>query len=269
MRAGLLVAAVGFLSLRASAREHEPIRPDGPPDADQVYVITKPEVPVRDTAKTYAGMKPVTYVPPKDRWEALPKSRAVLARGGQWRVVMLGDSIVNDTSRSNWSFHLGEKYPKVQVVKYTVVRGGTGCDWYEKPGRVRRYVLDFRPALVMIGGISQPTDAKAVRNVVRQIRKASGADILLMTGPFGRVDPNDARQWRTVVHPAQDSYEARLAAVAKAEGVGFLDLQRAWGEYVRASGKKVEAFRRDAVHANRQGEQILGRILVRYFAPDR
>jgi hypothetical protein len=212
-------------------------------------------------------MKPVAYKPPADRWAFLPGTREVLKNGGELRIVMLGDSIVNDTARSNWTFHLDEQYPKVKVVKYTVVRGSTGCDWYREPGRVKRYVLDFKPTLVMIGGISHRDNVDAIPDVIRQIRAGSGADVLVMTGPFGHADPNDEAQLRAIAHPAETSYAARLARLARDEKVEFVDLQKVWAEYVRASGRPVAAFKRDAVHANREGEQIVGRILMGYFGP--
>ncbi len=64
--------------------------------------------------------------------------------------------------------------------------------------------------------------------------------------------------------PAPDDYRAKLASDEK---VDLLDLQRAWGEYIRVSGRPATAFKRDNVHANENGEQIIGHILVRYFSP--
>jgi hypothetical protein len=240
-----------------------------PPDENDVYVMTEPEVPLEETAKTYAAMKPVAYQPPTDRWTFLPRTREVLKNGGDLRIVMLGDSIVNDTARSNWTFHLQGQYPKVKIVKYTVVRGSTGCDWYAAPGRVKRYVLDFKPTLVMIGGISHKEDVDAIRDVIRQIRKGCDADVLVMTGPIGYADPYDDKQWAEISRPAGTSYAARLARLAKDEKVEFVDLRKAWADYVRGSGRPVAAFKRDAVHANREGELVVGRILMRYFGTDR
>ena len=41
----------------------------------------------------------------------------------------------------------------------------------------------------------------------------------------------------------------------------------AWGRYVRASGKDLNWFKRDEVHANERGEQVIGRILAAHLAP--
>ena len=59
-----------------------------------------------------------------------------------------------------------------------------------------------------------------------------------------------------------------MRELAEQDNVGFLDLQAVWGQYVADSGQDVTWFMRDVVHANPKGEQILGRILERYFAPD-
>ena len=57
-----------------------------------------------------------------------------------------------------------------------------------------------------------------------------------------------------------------ILQAAEQTGCQFFDIRRAWAEYVRASGKPVDTFKRDVVHANGPGEQILCRILVKYFA---
>ena len=238
------------------------------PKPDPGSISDAHERTLAEADKTYAAMKPVDYRPPADRWDALPRTKKKLAEGGELRVVMLGDSIVHDTSRSSWDLVLGREYPKVKVKRITAVRGNTGCTYYKDENRVKRFVIDHNPDLVLIGGISHLDNADAVRDVVRQIKARSKADVLLMTGPFGFFDPLDAAQWKTVADTPPESYRAKLEAVAREMKVGFLDIQRIWGDYVRTSGKPLGDFKRDVVHANPEGEQVLGRILVRYFTLD-
>jgi len=107
----------------------------------------------------------------------------------------------------------------------------------------------------------------AIREVIRRIRAASSAEILLMTGPFGSVDPRDDARWTYDIDPDGKDYRAILLRLARDEKCAFLDMFALWGLYVRESGKDLESFKRDAVHANERGEQILGRILDRHFAP--
>jgi lysophospholipase L1-like esterase len=214
--------------------------------------------------RIYAAMPPISYIAPADHLGRLPRTARVLKHGGTLRVVMLGDSIINDTSRSSWELVVERDDPKVHIVKTTSVRGSTGCQWYKEPGRVHRFVLDHAPDLVIIGRISQGETVDSIREVIQQIRSASRADIFLMTGPFGGVDPRQRASWETA---RANPYGTELQNLAEQSKTGFLDLQAVWGKYVVESGEEVTWFMRDPVHANAKGEQILGRILDRYFAP--
>jgi hypothetical protein len=46
-----------------------------------------------------------------------------------------------------------------------------------------------------------------------------------------------------------------------------VDLNAYWGQYIRRSEKPVEWFKRDEVHANIKGEQVIGHLLAGYFLP--
>ncbi len=238
------------------------------PDEDGVYVLTRPARRMEQVDRAYAGMPPVRYTPPAGRWGGLPKTAAILKGGaGELRVVMLGDSIVNDTSRSGWDGVLERRYPKCRITKITCVRGSTGCWWFKRPDRVKRYVLAHRPDLLIIGGISHRGDTDSVRELVGEVRKGSSCDVLLMTGAFGAVDPRDDKRWRFEIEPDGKGYRARLGRLAVELGAGFLDMTALWGRYVRESGKELDWFKRDPVHANERGEQIVGRILAAHLAP--
>jgi hypothetical protein len=237
-------------------------------DAEQVYVLTQPEHTMEQVEKAYAALPPLRYVPPSTRWQFLPKTAAALAReGGSLRVVMLGDSIVNDTSRSRWDDVLQMQYPKAKIVKTTCVRGSTGCWWFKTPERVKRYVLDFKPDLLIIGGISHRNDIDSVKELITRVRERSNCDVLLMTPVFGQMDPRDDKQWQEVAHPAASDYRARLVALAGGLKTGLVDMTEAWGSYVRGSGKDLNWFKRDAAHANERGEQVIGRILATHLSP--
>jgi hypothetical protein len=179
--------------------------------------------------------------------------------GGTLRVVCLGDSIVNDTSRSGWDLLVERRHPTCRIEKITSVRGSTGCWWYKEPGRVKEFVLDHMPDLVVIGGISHRGDAASIREVIRQIRGTLEADILLMTGAFGQINPHKDEQWQAISDPNHYSdYRKHLEALARDVGAAFLDMEAAWGRYIRQSGKDLNWFKRDPIHANERGEQILG-----------
>ena len=232
-----------------------------------VYVIRGNERSLETIQKAYAQMPPVQYAPPMDRWERLPKTRERLLSTGTLRVVMLGDSIVNDTSRSGWDMLVERRHPTCRIEKVTSVRGATGCWWYQESGRVKEYVLDHRPDLVIIGGISHHSDVASIREVIQQIRSASQADVLLMTGAFGQTDPRDEKSWQAIRDPQSYSeYRKGLEALAYEMSTAFLDMGAAWGAYIRQSGKDLDWFKRDPIHANERGEQILGHILAGHLS---
>jgi len=236
--------------------------------ANDGIIIRKNQRTLEKIERTYSQIPPVRYSAASNRWKNLARTRDRLVKGGILRVVMLGDSIVNDTSRSCWNLLLERSFQACKVEKVTSVRGSTGCWWYKEPGRVRKYVLDHQPDLVIIGGISHRGDVDSIRDVIGQIRAGSDADILLMTGAFGRLDPCDESQWKTIGEPDHYSvYRKGLENLAREVGAAFLDIEFAWGKYIRQSGRDLEWFKRDAIHANERGEQILGHILATYLSP--
>ncbi len=217
----------------------------------------------------YAKMEPVRYEPPADRWVHLDRTRKRLADGDSLRVVMLGDSIVNDTSSSRFELLLERAYPRCRITKVTSVRGSTGCWWYKEENRVEEWVLRHKPDLLMIGGISQRDDVESIREVIRQVRAKADVEVLLMTGAFGTMDPRKDKSWTPEPDPAGTGYRGRLMRLAAEEKCAFLDMTGAWGRYIRESGKGMGWFKRDPIHANERGFQILGRIVAAYLGPDR
>jgi len=236
--------------------------------ADDGIIIRKNQRTLEQIERIYSEIPTVEYSPPSDHWKNLPHIKERLTEGGTLRIVMLGDSIINDTSRSCWNLLLEKRYPQCKVEKITSVRGSTGCWWYKEPGRVQRFVLDHEPDLVIIGGISQRGDIDSIRVVIRQIRADSKSDILLMTGAFGRTNPRDDSHWKKISNPSYYSdYRKGLENLAQEVGAAFLDMEAVWGDYIRQCGKDLEWFKRDPIHANERGEQILGHILATYLSP--
>jgi lysophospholipase L1-like esterase len=196
-----------------------------------------------------------------------------LRAGETVRIVMLGDSIVNDTGNSAYDVLLERMYPGARVEVVTSVRGGTGCTYYRLENRVQSYVLDFKPDLLIVGGISHGHDPEAVRSVIRQVRAQSDPDILLMTGAvsfppdydtmFSELSPRD----RTIAIRRVKNYRPGLERVARQEKVAFLDFRAHWDAYEQRVRKHPMWLRRDYVHANARGRQVLARVLEAYFRP--
>jgi lysophospholipase L1-like esterase len=225
------------------------------------------KTPLERVDAVYAAMDPLRYTPPTGRWQLLPRTMQRLREGGPLKIVLLGDSIMNQTTHSGFDLLLTRLYPKVKIEKVASVRGSTGCWWYKDENRVEDYVLKHQPDLLMIGGISQRNDVDSIREVIRQVRVKQQPEILLLTPAFGFEGSDFIKDWTYAVKPDGSDYRARLMRLASEEKCEFLDMTGPWWQYVQNSGKTYGWFRGDAVHANERGAQILARILEKYFAP--
>lgn len=239
-----------------------------PPDANG-YIFSNNEQKPEKVAAARAAVGEVRVKLPAERLRRLPKTIEKLKSGEPLRIVMLGDSIINDTARSQWHELLKDHYPRANVVRIVSVRGSTGCNHYKAPGKIDAYVVQCRPDLVIIGGISQHADVDSIRECIQQIRDAGcQAELMLMTGPFGSADPYSGTDWRDKIGDGNNTdYAIKLKALADDVNAEYFDLQMAWGDALRASGKPLAFFKRDPVHANTNGEAILALILEQYFKP--
>jgi lysophospholipase L1-like esterase len=214
----------------------------------------------------YAAMDPLVYAPPEDRFANIPKTMAKLRGGGGLRMVLLGDSIMGNTSGSSFELLLMRDYPACKIVKIPSLRSSTGCKYYREENRVEEYVLRHNPDLLMIGGISNGGDAEAVRSVIRQVReKKPDTEVLLLTPVFGSLRDEHIRTFTREIDPATDSFRLRMQRVAAEEKCAFFDMTGPWWEYIQKSGKTPGWFYGDSVHANDRGCQIIGRLLREWF----
>lgn len=225
------------------------------------------KAPLERLDAIYAGMEPLRYTPPAKRWQHLPRTLQRLQEGGRLKVVLLGDSIMNQTCHSGFDLLLERRYPKVKIEKIASVRGSTGCWWYKEENRVEEYVLKHHPDLLMIGGISQRNDVDSIRQVIHQVRAKQQPEILLLSPAFGFEESDFIKNWTYSIKPDGMDYRACLMRLASEENCEFLDMTGPWWQYVQDSDKTYGWFRGDAVHANERGTQILARILEKYFAP--
>ena len=216
----------------------------------------------------FATMPAFTFTPPANRHVHIPQTIQKLKAGQDLKVVMLGDSIVNDTSHSYFEPLVERKYPGSRINVTTSVRGFTGMWWYKEENRLQSYVLDHDPDLVMIGGISHLNDIESVREVIRQIRAASPAtEVVLMSEAAGYNDPYSMPELLKPVNPTEPGWRNELYCLAVQEEVEFLDMTRPWSQYIVNSGKSNDWFFRDPIHMNDRGSHVAGRILEAYFSP--
>lgn len=210
------------------------------------------------------------------RLSGLPLTRQRLQNGGPLRIVMLGDSIINDTSNSLFEVLLRRRYPRTQITVIPSIRGATGCWYYQEEDRVRDYVVRHEPDLLMIGGISHQNKPDAIGEVIRQTRAALGPkmpEVLVMTGPIS-LEEKMRRDFlahsnlpREEAIRKMEEFKPRLREIVARQGATFLDIREVYEQYVQESGLPPKYFMRDETHADMNGKLVLGMILDRYFAP--
>ena len=221
----------------------------------------------------YRTVPPVRYTPAPRRSKHLPRTMETLRRRGRLRIVVLGDSIANELCNSNFHLLLERMYPGSRITLIHSIRSGTGCRWYQQANRVQDYVIDHKPDLLVIAGISNGYDYESIREVIRQVRRRSDCEVMVLTGCVhprvqGEINfAGSAPMSREEACKVILAFPKRIAAMAAAEKVELLDIRKAWDDYILASPQPHAWFMRDPVHANTRGKQVLARILLRYFAP--
>jgi len=214
----------------------------------------------------YAGMDPIVYQPPAGRLAHIPQTMRKLREGGELRMVLLGDSIMGNTSGSSFELLLMRNYPKCRIVRIASLRSSTGCKYYREDNRVEDYVLRHNPDLLVIGGISNGGDAEAVRSVVQQVRaRKPDTEVLLLTPVFGAMRDEHIRTFTREIDTTTSNFRYNLQKVAAEEKCAFFDMTGPWWTYIQDSGKTYGWFMGDAVHANARGCQIIGRLLEIWF----
>ena len=227
--------------------------------------------PIELADKIFLLLEPITYKPPQGRCNLIPKTMKLLRDGGTLKMVMLGDSIINNIQSSNFNLLLERVYPKCKIEKVVSVRGSTGCWYYQDPAQLESYVLKHKPDLLVIGGISQRGDVDAIRAVIKQTRTAlPEVEVIVMTDVFGSKQSNDAYDPKAAADPDPkgESYRDKLLKMAQEEKVEYINVTQPWARHLVASKQPLGAFMSDSVHANARGCQLIGRFLELYFAPD-
>ena len=222
--------------------------------------------PLEKIDAIYAAMDPIVYQPPAGRFTNIPKTMKKLRDGGELRMVLLGDSIMGNTSGSSFELLLMRDYPKCKIVKIASLRSSTGCKYYREENRVQDYVLRHNPDLLVIGGISNGGDAEAVRSVIQQVRaKKPDTEVLLLTPVFGAMRDEHIRTFTREIDTTKSNFRFNMQKVAAEERCAFFDMTGPWWTYIQDSGKAPGWFMGDAVHANQRGCQIIGRLLEMWF----
>ena len=252
---------------------------------DLVLQRVQPDAAATWCDRVYEALPPLDFAPPSDAFDRLPRTAAALRDGRPWRVVMLGDSLMNDSFNSVFQALVKRDFPRSNLDFTISVRGSTGCWFYGQPEPFNQYVARHQPDLLMIGGISNLNEdrddfAAGMRKVAAVIRQAQalGSEVILLSPPFSTdwrpVDDRDpsanlpvAAWTETMRSEKNNPFHAwtPYAETARACGAAFWNLTVPTVDYVARSRTPHGFFNRDAVHNNDRGKQIIGRTLQRYF----
>lgn len=206
-----------------------------------------------------ASFPPLAVEPAEDRWELLPRTHAAFASGDALRVVMLGDSIINDIGNSVFELPL----KAAQGVDWQViasVRGSTGCGYYVN--NLDAFVHAYDPDLVIIGGRSQTADIADIETVVNRL--APRYDVLLMSAGWAAAKDGIIR-WQSSLPPQPGEYGDHLQSIATRQGVALFDLEGILQAYANKHDFDCRQTLRDPVHCNDLGRAFYGTVLTTWF----
>lgn len=242
-----------------------------------------------------AAKAPLDFVPEGDWTALLPRTMDALKTGKPWRVVMLGDSIIQDTFHSQFHALVKREFPKSDVEWVLSMRGGTGCWHYCLAENFYSYVVDHKPDLLIIGGISNwaehnetnrkdvgPTGSDAMLRVAKLARERLGCEVLVVNQPLHcdrrpRPAVADASaplpkmpfstQWLGTLMPRLE-YDV-LRQRCEAAKIQWWDELVPCYTWLFGSGLPFEWYSRDTVHSGELGKQIIGRVMLGYFLTGR
>lgn len=267
----------------------------GPMFIDDVLVETTTPEEVAQWGDAYYDKLPakLAYAPKSNRWSHLPLTLNRLRTAQNLRIVMLGDSVQQDTANAPWDAWLQRLYPGASIELISSTRGGTGVQYYKD--HVAEFVLAYQPDLLCIGGISHGDDMANFQSVVDQVRADDSArgrttEILILT-----------RQWSPNIQGnyffapgmteldsvaannaggVPEDYRGHLLTFCAANNIEYLDLNGVASQFIygpaaaasvgppsNGNGDPYGIWMRDYVHSSDNGKMILGRMLEAFFAP--
>ena len=241
-----------------------------------------------------AKLPPVGFRPEGDMTTLIPRTMEALRTGRPWRVVMLGDSIQQDSFHSQFHALVKREFPRSDVEWILSMRGGTGCWHYILAENFFPYVVDHKPDLLVIGGVSNyhehsdkpngrdvgPTGSDAMVRVAKLARERLGCEVLIVNSPlhvdYRPHEDGDTAEGRPL---PKMGFSSRQIGLAEGLESGYGELRRMcagakiqwWDAYVPcyswlfASGLPWQYCSRDYVHSGELGKQVIGRILLSYF----
>jgi hypothetical protein len=237
----------------------------------------------------------LAYVPKPDHGSNLPRTLSLLRTGQNLRIVMLGDSVQQDTANAPFDAWLQRLYPGATIQVISSTRGGTGLNYFVND--MSDWVLTYRPDLLCIGGIDNPDDMSVYQSVVDQVRADNltygyTTEFLMLTEQWS---PNVQAQQFCFLSPGVTEldqeptknpggvpagFRGDLLTFCAANNIEYLDLTGVACQFIYGAGAAAGVgppsdtngdpysfWMRDYTHSSDHGKMIQGRMLEAFFAP--
>ena len=271
--------------------------------SDVTFEVSSSEEAAAWCDMVYAKVPAVKVEPDGNAFLSAPKTLEALKTGRPVRILLLGDSIIQDTFHSQFHALLKRAYPKSEVTWLMSVRGGTGCWYYRGAENFETYVSAYRPDCVIVGGISNWQPSKPDYPVygnediyeVGEMIRSRGMELIVVS-PTLSVDTRmkeysreftplaprayDAAAEKEALSLTIDKYSklpsglspeglAELKAECARRGWGFIDAFTPAYRWLYESGKPWSWHNRDYVHSGELGKQVIARIMLAHLSsPD-
>lgn len=181
------------------------------------------------------------------RLKRLPQTLNVLQNGGTLRIVLLGDSLVNNLSYGAFDALVMRSFPNVVVQPIQVVANQTGVQTWAVAD-LKTSLYNKKPNLIFIGGISNTLDPEPWAALISQIRQnLPNADILLSS--------------RTKGGDGGESSHA-ISTIAEANETGFIDSAASFDAFLADYKPDISKITSDGVHLTPIGREIPARALA-------
>ncbi len=103
-----------------------------------------------------------------------------------------------------------------------------------KNNLVQGYVIDFKPDLLIIGGISNNGNVDAIRNVILQVRQKINPEIIFMNEIFGKM----GKKGNEFLY--NKTYTNNLQQLAQQTRIEFFDIGSHWRKYLISANKPYQ-----------------------------
>lgn len=260
------------------------------PEIDTVIISHATHIEVRNWVDSVfnAFNVPMNCVFAADRCAYLPRTIQKLQNGQRVRIVLLGDSVANDTGNSGFDVLLERLFPGAVVEVITAVGGSTGVSAWLSNLDKGDYQLDLQaaciaqqPDLVIIAGISSSNVESDFNQAVDTLRNEINTqfgyvpDIMLMTEAYdqfinsGLSPKTDTHWYRFVTSNSNNDYRHMLYKVSQTKHTAFFDMCGEWGQYtidLENAGYRYRDLWRDNIHMNYQGKNIYAKVIEQFFS---